>query len=87
MIVSSVFLLKFLLLALVEEVITCHDATVTFRTYAHAAIDRVLVTELHIERGPGNPNQNVTIHRNDLGGEENWDDFSWNFEVEVAPLT
>ena len=39
--------------ALVEEVISCPDIVLTYRVYAHAVIDRALVTEVSVRSTTG----------------------------------
>ncbi len=60
--------------AVFEEIISCPDVTVTFRNYAHSSLDRLLVTEVHIESSLGNV---ISVERSDLSGTEsgdmNWD--------------
>ena len=59
----------------VEEELSCVGfGSVTFRTYAHAAIDRVLATEVHLIKDP--LALNFQVDRIDLSGEES-DEFVW----------
>ncbi len=64
-----------------EEVLTCPDVTVTQRLYAHAQLDRLLVTEVALERNEGSTGTEVEVFRADLSGEQSDEDFEWQ-EVE-----
>ena len=46
------------------------------RTYAHATLNRVLITELTIERLEGSSND-IALEIESLKGEENVIDFDW----------
>ena len=70
---------------LVEEEITCGDAFVTFRTFAHASLDRLMVAEVHVERtGEEDSSDEVVVTRVDLSGEEDDGDFLWEDSVEES---
>ncbi len=70
---------------LVEEEITCGDAFVTFRTFAHASLDRLMVAEVHVERtGEEDSSDEVVVTRVDLSGEEDVGDFLWEDSVEES---
>lgn len=71
----------FYLPAVVELDLTCPDgsASVAFRTYAHAVLDRLLVAEVAVERG--NATGDVVVTRTDLSGGEG-EDFEWGETVE-----
>ena len=59
----------------------CQDVTVTQRVYAHAQFDRVLVTELAVDRTGGEGD--VEVARTDLSGSESAEDFDWDEASEV----
>ncbi len=71
---------------LVEEEITCGDAFVTFRTFAHASLDRLMVAEVHVERTgeEDSSDEVVVVTRIDLSGEEDGGDFLWEDSVEES---
>ncbi len=69
---------------LVEEEITCGDAFVTFRTFAHASLDRLMVAEVHVERTGEEDSSEVVVTRIDLSGEEDGGDFLWEDSVEES---
>ncbi len=60
-------------LAYVEEVISCPEAVLTYRTYAHSSLDRLLVSEVHVERVEDDASKEVIARRMDLSGEESAD--------------
>ena len=62
----------FLFLAFAEEVVSCGVSSVTYRIYAHAELNRVMVTEIHLS----SPEEFVAL-RTDLSGSES-KDFEWN---------
>lgn len=68
-----------------EEYLSCPGTgNVTFRTYAHASIDRVMVTEIHIVMDL--QSLGIDVQRQDLSGVES-DEFNWQQEVEVNSQT
>ena len=71
------------MLGLVKVEVNCPGiATVTYLTYAHASLDRILVAELHVVR-EGSADDDVHVSVLDLSGEEEQDDFEWEGPSEV----
>ena len=69
--------------AVLEEEISCGDEyRATMRVYAHAQLDRVLVTELSLY---WDSEEEATLVREDRSGGESDDDFDWTEADEVDP--
>ena len=61
-----------------EEFINSSEALVTYRTYAHSYYNRLLLTEVHIQRQQGVTGA-ITVTRASLAGEDSTD-FTWGAE-------
>lgn len=65
--------------------VECPLGRVTFETYAHSMLTRVLVTEVHLERGDGAEGE-ILFVREDLSGTEG-EDCEWEvIQEDQAPL-
>ena len=62
-----------------EEIVECNMVKVEYRTYAHAALDSVLVTEIRLTRQQGFSQTTVIrVQRKDLSGGDVYTAFNWS---------
>ena len=83
--ISCSHLTRRFLSAFAEQSIVCPTGSVSYRTYAHATLTHLLVTEVTITRGSkAGQNEKITLNKIDLSGDESTD-FIWEEVMEIDP--